>query len=224
MILKLRWMIWVKTYKFVLNILPGWEKELLEANVRHMSVLVWIAQSYFTGLISVYSKLKWFWLMLLKLLVWRGFFSETQLSLGKIKCNHTWCHVLRNIKRIGSTGKFGCVVIDVLDCDVEPHIRRLLSIICTHKEWVFGAAFPIQFFGGDQITRFGVDPETVICPTNDGVGHQSIWTLWKIQGWVRGFANGKSHYAMFSCCMIVHGDCFILDKNYINIWQPPCNT
>lgn len=69
------------------------------------------------------------------------------------------------------------MVVDVLDGDVEPHVRRLLPVVGSHQQGVTGAAFPVQLLGGDQVARLGVDPKTVVGTADDGVRHQSIWAL-----------------------------------------------
>ena len=86
-------------------------------------------------------------------------------------------HVFGDIKWICNAGELGRVVVDVLHGDVQPHVRRLFPIVCTHQQGVFRTPLPIQLLGGDQITRFGVNPKAVICSTDDGVCHKSIGTL-----------------------------------------------
>lgn len=89
----------------------------------------------------------------------------------------TWRHVFRDVKWICDTGKLGRVVIDVLHGDVQPHVWRLFSVICTHQEGVFWTPLPVQLLCGDQITRFRINAEAVICPTDDGVCDKGVGTL-----------------------------------------------
>lgn len=69
------------------------------------------------------------------------------------------------------------MVVDVLDGDVQPHVGRLFSVVCTHQKGVFGTPLPVQLLGGDQVTGFRIDPKAVICPADDGVRHESVGTL-----------------------------------------------
>ena len=69
------------------------------------------------------------------------------------------------------------MVVDVLHGDVQPHVGRLLPVVRAHQQGIFGAALPVQLLGGDQVSGLRVDPETVVRPADDGVGHQRVWTL-----------------------------------------------
>lgn len=89
----------------------------------------------------------------------------------------TCCHVLGDVKRVGRSGELGHVVVDVLDGDVQPHVGRLLPVVGSHQEGVFRPPLPVQLLGGDQVAGFGVDPEAVVRPADDGVGHESVRTL-----------------------------------------------
>lgn len=89
----------------------------------------------------------------------------------------TRCHVFGDIKRIRNTGELGRVVIDVLDGDVQPHVRRLLPVVCAHQKGVLGTPLPIQLLGGDQVTGFGINPKAVVGAADDGVRHKSVRAL-----------------------------------------------
>lgn len=69
------------------------------------------------------------------------------------------------------------MVVDVFDGDVQPHVGRLLPVVRSHKEGVFGPPLPVQLPGGDQVAGLGVDAEAVVRPAQDGVGDQSVRTL-----------------------------------------------
>ena len=99
-------------------------------------------------------------------------FCRSQIGLG-----FTWCHVFGDIKGVRGAGELGRVVVDVLDGDVQPHVGRLLPVVSAHQEGILRPAFPIQFLGGDQIPGLRVDPEALVRPTDDGVGHKSVGTL-----------------------------------------------
>lgn len=71
------------------------------------------------------------------------------------------------------------MIVDVTDGDVQLHIRGLLPIVSSNQQGILGATFPVQPLGGNQVSRFRVDPETVISTADNGVGHQRIRTLKK---------------------------------------------
>lgn len=91
--------------------------------------------------------------------------------------NVTWRRVLRDVEGIREAGELWRVVVDVLDGDVQPHVRRLPPIVSADQQGVLGAPLAIQLLGGHQVARFGVNAETVVRPADDGVGDESVGTL-----------------------------------------------
>lgn len=89
----------------------------------------------------------------------------------------TWRRVLGDVEGICEAGELWRVVVDVLDGDVQPHVRRLPPVVGADQQGVLGAALTVQLLGGHQVTWFGVDAEAVVGPADDGVGDQSVGTL-----------------------------------------------
>lgn len=107
---------------------------------------------------------------------WRGQNTRVQvLRFGG--GSFTWRRVLGDVEGIREAGELGRVVVDVLDGDVQPHVRRLPPVVGADQQGVLGAPLAVQLLGGHQVARFGVDAEAVVRPADDGVGDQSVGTL-----------------------------------------------
>lgn len=99
------------------------------------------------------------------------------VSMFSVILDLTRCRVFGDVKRVRDTGELGRVVIDVLDGDVQPHVRRLFPVVCAHQKGVLGAPLPIQLLGGDQVSGFGINPKAVVGAADDGVRHKSVRAL-----------------------------------------------